>query len=268
MKTVVITGSAKGFGLELAKVFKRNDFNVVLSDINKELLTASLEVLENIKSKSKAIMVTCDVTKCNEVEGLWNDAKIAFGTVDIWINNAGVNQPNLPVYEMSDKEIDFLLNVDLRGTIYGSKTAFKGMRLQGHGQIFNIDGFEVINANKSGQTIYGTAKQAVTYFTESIAKESEEVAGGRVHVSMLSPGIMITDFITNANGGKSKIELSEEIKRMYNVLGDYPSTIAENVVPKILKNEKNNAKIVWLTNLRIFGKFIKACFVKRNFFKD
>lgn len=268
MKTVVITGSARGFGLELAKVFKKNDFNVVLSDINEESLSKALETLENIKSNSKAIKIVCDVTKCGEVEGLWNDAKVAFGTVDIWINNAGVNQPDLPVYELTEGDIDFLLSVDLRGTIYGSKVAFRGMRLQGHGQIYNVEGYGSNDAIKTGLSIYGTAKRAVTYFTEALAKESEDVAGGRVRVCKLTPGIMITDFITSANGGKTKIELPEATKKIYNILGDYPSTIANYVVPRMIKNEKNNAKIAWLTNTRAFGKFIKACFVKRDFFKN
>ncbi len=266
MKTVVITGSARGFGLELAKVFKKNDFNVILSDVNEENLTKALEELENIKSKSKAIKIVCDVTKYSDVEGLWKDAKIAFGVVDIWINNAGVNQPDLPVMDLSNKDVDFLLSVDLKGTIYGSKVAFKGMRVQGHGQIYNVEGYGSNDAMKTGLTVYGTAKRAVTYFTQALAKESETVSGGRVHVCRLTPGIMITDFLFSANGGSTHIELSPETKKIYNILGDYPSTIAEYVVPKMIKNEKNNAKIAWLTNTRAFGKFIKACFVKRNFF--
>lgn len=266
MRTVVITGSAKGFGLEMAKVFKRNDFNVVLNDINQEALGKALETLENIKSRSKAITVVCDVTKYADVEELWRDAKVAFGTVDIWINNAGVNQPDKPVMELTQNDIDFLLNVDIKGTIYGSKVAFAGMRLQGHGQIFNVEGYGSNDAMKTGLTVYGTAKRAVTYFTQALAKESVDISGGRVHVGRLTPGIMITDFIVSANGGATKIELSPETKKVYNILGDYPSTIAEYVVPKMIKNEKNNVQIAWLTNLRAFGKFIKACFVKKNYF--
>ena len=266
MRTVVITGSAKGFGLEMAKVFKKNDFNVVLNDIDTIALGKALEALENIKSRSKAITVVCDVTKYDNVAELWHDAKVAFGTVDIWINNAGVNQPNKPVMELTDNDIDFLLNVDVKGAIYGSKIAFAGMRLQGHGQIYNVEGYGSNDAKKTGLSIYGTAKRAITYFTEALAKESEDISGGRVHVGKLTPGIMITDFITSANGGTTKIELSLETKKLYNILGDYPSTIAEYVVPKMIKNEKNNVKIAWLTNLRAIGKFIKSLFVKKNFF--
>ena len=83
----------------------------------------------------------------------------------------------------------------------------------------------------------------------------------------LTPGIMITGFITSANGGKTKVELSEKTKKVYNILGDYPETIANYVVPRMIKNEKNNAKIVWLTGRRAFCRFLTAGFNKRNFFE-
>lgn len=266
MKTVVITGSARGFGLELAKVFKKNDFNVVLSDINDENLTKALSVLEKIPSNSKAIKIVCDVTKYDDVVGLWHDAKTAFGTVEFWINNAGVNQPNVPVAELTKEDVDFLLDVDLRGTIYGSKVAFKAMVEQGHGQIFNVEGYGSNDAMMTGLSVYGTAKRAVTYFTEALAKESEELTKGHIKVCRLTPGIMITEFIKSANGGKTKIELSEKTKKVYNILGDYPETIAEFAVPRMIKNEKNNRKIVWLTGARAFWRFMTAGFKKRNFF--
>ncbi len=77
---------------------------------------------------------------------------------------------------------------------------------------------------------------------------------------------MITNFITNANGGKTKIELPEKTKKVYNILGDYPETIANFVVPKMIKNKKNGKRIVWLTTARAFRRFLFAGFNKRNFF--
>ena len=77
---------------------------------------------------------------------------------------------------------------------------------------------------------------------------------------------MITDFIKTANGGKTKIELPEKTKKVYNILGDYPYTIAEYVVPRMIKNKKNNYKVVWLTGGRAFARFLTAGFKKRNFF--
>ena len=73
---------------------------------------------------------------------------------------------------------------------------------------------------------------------------------------------MITDFIKTANGRSTEIELPEKV---YNIMGDYPETIAEYVVPKIIKNEKM-VKIIWLTNSRDFRRFMLARFNKRDYF--
>lgn len=135
MKTVVITGSARGFGLCQAKKFKESGFNVVISDINENNLQSALEALQAIRPQdTKALSVVCDVTNPQDLQGLWDSAAAAFGTVDIWINNAGVNSPDKPVCELTGKEIAFILDVDLKGTVYGSRVAFAGMRAQGHGR--------------------------------------------------------------------------------------------------------------------------------------
>lgn len=266
-KTVIITGSARGFGFEMAKVFKQHNFNIVLSDINKEGLLLAKKQIERIVGYGKVITIPCNVTEYKAVENLLDETIKTFGQVDIFINNAGVNQPNKPIYELEKKEIDFLLDVDLRGTIYGSKIAFDRMKKQGFGQIFNVEGYGSNDAMMTGLSIYGTAKRAVTYFTMALAKESKELTKGKVKVGRLAPGIMITDFIENANGGKTKIELPDKTKKAYNILGDYANKIAGYVVPRIVKNKKNNRKITWLTNAKAFGRFLTACFRKNKFFK-
>lgn len=267
MKSVVITGSAGGFGYEMAKVFRRNNFNVMLSDINETALNNAKNELYKESGEGIIETIVCDVTNSDNLENLWKQSLKCFKQVDIWINNAGVNQPDQPVEKLSEKDIDFLLNVDLKGTINGSRIAFHGMSKQGFGQIFNVEGYGSNDAMMPGLTIYGTAKRAVTYFTQALAKESKKLYGNSIKISRLTPGIMITNFLTNANGGKTKVELSEKTKKVYNILGDYPSTIAEFVVPKMIKNKKNNNQIVWLTNSRAFGRFLTAGFKKRNFFE-
>ena len=269
MKTVVITGSARGFGLCQAKKFKESGFNVVISDINEKNLQSALEALQSIRPQdTKALSVVCDVTNPQDLQGLWDSAAAAFGTVDIWINNAGVNSPDKPVCELTGKEIAFILDVDLKGTVYGSRVAFAGMRAQGHGQIYNVEGYGSNDAMMTGLTMYGTAKRAVTYFTRSLAKESQDLTGGQVKVCRLTPGIMITDFITHANGDATRIELPEKTKKVYNILGDYPETIVDYAVPRMIANGKNDADIVWLTNARAFSRFLTAGFKKRDFFGD
>ena len=114
--------------------------------------------------------------------------------------------------------------------------------------------------------MYGTSKRAITYFTEALAKESEERNTG-VIIGKLSPGIMITEFITNALGNKEKINLSEKTKKVYNILGDYPDVVAKFLVGEILSNTKNNCKIEWLTTKKAAWRFMTSMFNKRDFFK-
>lgn len=263
---VVITGSARGFGFEMAKLFKSYGFNVVLSDINIENLEKAKSAIEKISNESKVISVECNVAKYSDLENLWNNAVNSFGKVDIWINNAGVNQPDKSVGDLTNTEIDFLLDIDLKGAIYGSKIAFQKMKEQGFGKIYNIEGYGSNDAMMLGLTLYGTSKRAITYFTQTLAKESKQLTNGKVKVCRLTPGIMITDFIKSANGGKTTIKLPEKTKKVYNILGDYANTIARYVVPKMIKNKKNDAKIVWLTNRKAFFRFMTAGFKKRNFF--
>lgn len=278
MPTVVITGSSRGFGLEQAKKFRELGYQVVLSGVSEQNLAKAKEVLLQIHAKKteqtgsvnkpEVLAVPCNVTDMDAVQNLWNTAKNTFGSVDIWINNAGVNQPDKPVYLLTAQEIEFMLDTDLKGTIWGSKVAFAGMKEQGFGQIFNVEGYGSNDAMMTGLSIYGTTKRAVTYFTQALAKESEDVTGGEVKVGRLAPGIMITDFLKTANGGKTKVELPEKTKKVYNILGDYPETIVNYVVPKMIANRKNNAQIIWLTNRRAFGRFLTAGFRKRDFFKN
>lgn len=268
MKTVVITGSSRGFGFCQARKFKELGCNVVLSAVNEETLKKAAEALKEIGPKeARVIWTRCDVSDYLAVQNLWNLAKSSFGAVNIWVNNAGVNSPDKPVCELTEEEISYLLNVDLKGAIYGSRAAFAGMKEQGFGQIYNVEGYGSNDAMMTGLTLYGTAKRALTYFTRSLAKESHDLTGDKVCVCRLAPGIMITDFLKTANGGATKIELPEKTKKVYNILGDYPQTIADYCVPRMLANEKNDARIIWLTNRKAFGRFLTAGFKKRDFFK-
>lgn len=266
MKTVVITGSARGLGFEMAKVFRKNNFNVVISDLNEKKLELSKNELMKIEGKGDVLYHVCDVTKTDTIVSLIDFTVENFQNIDIWINNAGVNQPDKAIWELSDEEINIVLNVDLKGTIISSKYIMERMVKQGYGSIYNVEGYGSNDAKMLGLSIYGTSKRAITYFTEALAKEND-VKNTGVIVGKLSPGIMITDFIQNALGDKSKIELPEKTKKVYNILGDYPDVVANFLVNGMIKNNKNNAKIEWLTNRKAAWRFMTAGFNKRNFFK-
>ena len=267
MKNVVITGSARGLGFCMARLFKENDYNVIISDINKEKLEESMTKLKEIDSKGEASYKVCDVTSSKDISSLIDFCDEKYGNIDIWINNAGVNQPDKPIWELEEKDIDLVLNIDLKGAVIGSKLAMEYMSKKGRGAIYNVEGYGSNDAMMTGLSIYGTSKRAITYFTQALAKESEDKNTG-VIVGRLSPGIMITDFITNALGNKEKINLPEKTKKVYNILGDYPEVVADYLVNKMIKNTKNNCCIEWLTNSKAAWRFITSGFNKRDFFKE
>ena len=172
MKTVVITGSARGLGLEMAKVFKKNNINVVISDLKQETLEKAKEELDKIESESSVSLYVCDVTKEDNIKELIEHAKKEFNNIDIWINNAGVNQPEKAIWELSYEEINLVLDVDLKGTIIASKLIMEEMVKQKNGAIYNVEGYGSNDAKMLGLSIYGTSKRAITYFTEALAKEN------------------------------------------------------------------------------------------------
>lgn len=266
MKTVVITGSARGLGFNMARFFREYDYNVVISDLNEENLIKAKEELEKTTSKGRIAYKVCNVSKLEEIEELKKYAISEFETVDIWINNAGVNQPQKAIWELTESEINTIIDVDLKGAIYGSKIAMEEMSKNHKGAIYNIEGYGSNDAHMLGLNMYGTSKRAVTYFTESLAQEAEERKTG-VIIGKLSPGIMITEFTTHSLGN-DKIELSEKTKKVYNILGDTPETVGKFLVDKMITNTKNNVKINWLTNGKAFKRFLTAGFNKRNFFGE
>lgn len=265
MKCVVITGSARGLGLELAKEFRKNDFNIVISDILKEELKKAVILLNEIDSKGKVISVYCDVTSEKDLNHLMDETIGEFGKVDIWINNAGVNQPMKPIWELETSVVDKLIDIDLKSAVIGSKIAMKQMIKQGYGQIYGVEGYGSNDAYMLGLSVYGTSKRAITYFFRALAKEVDEMKYN-IQIGLLSPGIMITDFITHSMGN-DKFELPEKTKKVYNILGDYPDVISNFLVNKIINNDKNNVRFNWLTNKKASFRFMTCAFNKRDFFK-
>ncbi|MBR3475189.1 MAG: SDR family oxidoreductase [Oscillospiraceae bacterium] len=266
MKTVVITGSTRGLGFEMARLFRKNGWNLVINGVNPQRLEKAAEELRALPGDGAVEGFAGSVASEEELQGLLDFAVEKFGVLDIWINNAGVNQPMKAIWELSQEEIDAILNIDLRGAILGSRLAARQMEKQPEGGfIYNLEGYGSNDAMMLGLNLYGTSKRAVTHFTVALAKELEE-RGSRVKAGRLSPGIMITDFTVKALGGKESIALPEKTKKVYNILGDKPDVVAAHLVKEMLANSKNNAHIQWLTTGKAAWRFMTAGFNKRNFF--
>ena len=266
MKTVVITGSTRGLGYEMAKLFRKNGWNLVLNGVNADRLASAVTELRKTEGIGGVEGLAGSVASSADIQALINCAVEHFGAIDIWINNAGVNQPMRAIWELTESEIDAILDVDLRGAILGSRLAVLQMEKQPNGGfVYNLEGYGSNDAMMLGLNMYGTSKRAVTHFTQALAKELEE-KGSKVKAGRLSPGIMITDFTVKALGGAESIDLPEKTKKVYYILGDYPDVVAAHLVQGMLNNSKNNAHIEWLTNGKAAWRFMTSGFHKRNFF--
>jgi len=264
MKTAVITGSTKGIGLGLAKEFFKRGCSVVLSGRNKHKLEQEVKIHEEEFGKDNVLGQICDVTDINQVLALWDAAKQKFGKVDIWINNAGITHSTKSLLELDPAEISPVINTNIVGLIYGSQVALKRMTEQGFGQIYNLEGHGSDNRKLPGLTVYGTSKRALRYFSEALIDEAEDTP---VQVGMLSPGIVVTDFLLD-DMRKMPPEQLETVRAIYNCLADKPETVTPFLVENILENDKNGTEIVWLTDEKANERFNSDEYNSRDFFSE
>lgn len=263
MKNVVITGSTRGLGLEMAKEFLRAGCNVTISGSKPESFNKAKEELKEFKNKF--IYIACNVRNIDEIRTLWLKSVEEWGCVDIWINNAGQNSPREYLWDTPDEYIDAVVDTNIKGVMYGTKVAVENMLTQGHGQVWNMEGLGSNDMIIEQTILYGTSKRALTYFTKALAKE---LKNSQVKVGRLSPGMMLTEFITKSPTGEaSSVIRDNQFRKVFNILGDKPDTVAKFFIPRILSNTKQDAHLVWLTNLKSMKRFMMAAFKKRDLLK-
>jgi short-subunit dehydrogenase len=260
MKNIVITGSTRGIGLSMALEFLKNGCNVTFSGRCLQL-PDQLRAIQN-QYETRFLYVPCNVQHMEELQNLWDKSKAHWGKIDIWINNAGKNAPHEYVYLTEQHYIDEILSTNIRGMIFGCLVASKGMIEQKSGAIYSMEGLGSNNMIQRKTILYGMTKHALTYFMKGLAKE---LKGTGVIAGRLSPGMMLTEFITkSADGNPPAIESDKAFQRIFNILADRPETVAAYFVPKMLSNKKNDAQITWLTNRKTVGRFFLAPFSRRK----
>lgn len=258
MKNVVITGSTRGIGFSMATEFLRAGCNVTLSGRG-EALPESTRVSLSL-FKGKYIYVPCNVQKKASLQNLWDASLEKWGSIDIWINNAGQNTPHAFSWETGESYIENIIKTNITGMIYGSQIAAAEMIKQGHGAIYSMEGLGSNNMIQLKTILYGTTKHALTYFMKGLAKELE---GTGVIAGRLSPGMMLTDFITKTpDGEQSEVISDKKFKKLFNILADKPETVAKFFIPRILNNTKSDTQIAWLTNRKAIWRFITSGFRK------
>ncbi len=260
MKSVVITGSTRGIGLFMAKEFLKAGCNVTISGRHEQLTEEIKKELSGFKGRM--IYVPCNVQDRNDIERLWKHSADQWGRVDIWINNAGQNSPYELCYNTESSYVDALVDTNIKGMIYGSQVAAKNMLAQGGGKICNMEGLGSNDMIQAKTILYGTSKRALTYFTKALAKE---LKGTSVIAIRLSPGMMLTDFITKTpDGDESPVLKDKRFISIFNTLADKPETVAKFFIPRILSSTKNDSHIVWLTNKKIMWRFMTSPLSKRK----
>ncbi len=258
MKNVVITGSTRGIGFAMANEFLKAGCRVTLSGRGE---TPPPRVMEELRPYQDCFQyVSCDVMNKTALEALWSAAVLRFGEIDIWINNAGQNTPHAFIHNTEEQFVRSVVETNILGMILGSQVAAKGMLAQEHGAIYSMEGLGSNNMIQVKTVLYGTTKHALTYFMKGLAKELE---GSGIIAGRLSPGMMLTDFITKTpDGTVAAIETDPSFRKIFNILADKPETVAAYFVSEMLKNTRNNRQIAWLTGSKAAWRFMTAPFRK------
>ncbi|OJF95918.1 acetoin reductase [Alkalibacterium sp. 20] len=183
-KVAVITGGAQGLGKGIAQRLANDGFSIVISDLNEEALANTKE--EFSKDKFAIETFKGDVSKLEDQNNLVKYTVEKFGRLDVFINNAGVEGAVAPITHLKPKDIDFVLDINVKGVLYGIQAAANQMKEQGEGgKIINAgsiaghEGFEMLSP-------YSASKFAVKGITQAAAKE---LAPDKITVNSYCPGI-------------------------------------------------------------------------------
>jgi NAD(P)-dependent dehydrogenase (short-subunit alcohol dehydrogenase family) len=186
-KVTVITGAGSGVGRATSLLFATQGANVVCGDLRKAWVDDTVALVT--EAGGQATAVECDVTSETDVQELIAAARRTYGRVDVVFNNAGISTPGLTVEGHTDEIWDRLMDVNVRGVLYGCKHAVIAFKEQG-------DGGAIINTSSIAGLVgiggfgYGASKGAVTQLTRVLAIE---VAPLMIRVNSIAPGFMLTN---------------------------------------------------------------------------
>ncbi len=188
-RVALVTGSAGGIGKAIAKKFAEEGACVVINDVNEERLQTAMDEFKQLFGKDTAASVVLDVTNNDTIEKAMAAAALAFGGVDLVVNNAGISISKA-IAEHSIADWDRLYDILVKGQFLISKTAVETMRKQGFGgDIINVvsKNSVVAGPNNAG---YGSAKAAQAHLTRLLAAE---LGADKIRVNTVNPDAVIAD---------------------------------------------------------------------------
>ncbi|HBE88457.1 MAG TPA: 3-oxoacyl-ACP reductase [Elusimicrobia bacterium] len=184
--SALVTGGARGIGLEIASAFAGEGASVLLGDVSAdEASTAAAGIASAHGVKASGIRL--DVTDPASCDAAIEEAVKTFGKLDLLVNNAGITRDGL-VLRMKPEDFDAVISVNLKGSFLMSKAAAKVMLRARTGRIINISSV-VGQAGQAGQANYSASKAGLIGLTKSLAKE---FAPRGVLVNAIAPGFIET----------------------------------------------------------------------------
>ena len=196
-KVALVTGAGSqiGFGKAIALALAKEGCDVVVNDINLEDAQKTVAPVEKLGRRSLAIRA--DVTSGAAWDDMVKEILEKFGRIDILVNNTGGCTPPRPFLEMTDKDWDFDIDVNLRSTRNGTRAVLPHMIKQKSGKIVNVTSGAGIHGGMftSG---YAAAKAGIIGFSMGVAKEA---APHGININCVSPGVANTGFAKNAPPG-------------------------------------------------------------------
>src|SRR5271170_4723458 len=205
-KVVVITGASSGLGEASARLLSAEGAGVVLGARREDRIRSLARELTG--SGGKAIALTTDVTRCEEVKKLVDAAVQAYGRIDVMINNAGL-MPQAPLERLKIDEWDRMVDVNIKGVLYGIAAALPHMKRQKSGHIINVSS---VAGHKVGPgfAVYSATKYAVRALSEGLR---QEVKPYNIRTTVISPGAVATELPNSI----SEPDIAEKVRRAYEI---------------------------------------------------
>lgn len=205
-KVIAITGASSGIGEATAKLLAACGARVILGARRTDRLKVIADLI--LQNGGEVAYVDIDVSRRNDVAKLVALALERFGRLDVMINNAGISQ----LHRMEELDVEGweqMIDVNLKGTLYGIAAALPVFIRQGSGHLINIistAGISIVPA----MGVYAGTKNAVRTIGEALRQESE----GRWRVTGISPGYVATEFVSNIKNKTIRETIQNNADRM------------------------------------------------------
>ena len=197
-KVVVVTGASGGIGAALARELGAAGRTVVLAARRgAELRAVAAEV--EARGGPATLVVETDVTRRASVNDLRDAAIARFGHVDAWVNNAGRGITR-SVLDLTDADVDEVMAINVKSALYGMQAIVPHFMQRNAGHVINVSSFLGRVPIAAVRSVYSAAKAALNSLTANLRTDLAASHPG-IHVSLVMPGLVATEFARNALGG-------------------------------------------------------------------